>query len=179
MNGEDARTASPLYPSPRGEGGAVLGLVDARFGEDPATALPVARLRETGERRTLLGIAFFCAMVLGVAGLLHPDPRGYGTHEQLGLLRCGFKHLTGWPCPTCGMTTAFAWAVRGDLALAWSVQPFAAVLALLTPIVGLVCAGFALANRSLSARLGPGFWFWSLWVTAAGLLTAWLSKIVC
>lgn len=37
------------------------------------------------------------------------------THRQLGLPECTFKHATGLPCPSCGMTSAFALLVRGDL----------------------------------------------------------------
>lgn len=67
-------------------------------------------------------------MVLATAGLLEPDARGFGTHVQLGLPPCGFLALTGAPCPGCGLTTAFAHAVRGDLALAASANPFGLLL---------------------------------------------------
>ena len=50
----------------------------------------------------------------GLAGRLSPDPRGYGTHQQLGLPGCTFQMLTQWPCPSCGGTTAFAHFVRGQ-----------------------------------------------------------------
>ncbi len=66
-------------------------------------------------RTGLLAIAFFLITILGVATRLEPDPRGRGTHTQLGLPPCGFLAVTGRPCPTCGMTTAFAWFVRGRL----------------------------------------------------------------
>jgi hypothetical protein len=38
-----------------------------------------------------------------------------GSHQTLGLPNCRFKELTGMPCPSCGMTTSFAFLVRGDL----------------------------------------------------------------
>jgi hypothetical protein len=37
------------------------------------------------------------------------------THRQLGLPPCTFKDITGYPCPSCGMTSSFALAVRGDM----------------------------------------------------------------
>src|SRR5262249_3246535 len=37
------------------------------------------------------------------------------THTQLGLPACTFKRMTGLPCASCGMSTSFALAVRGDL----------------------------------------------------------------
>jgi hypothetical protein len=37
------------------------------------------------------------------------------THLQLGLPPCNFRMLTGMPCPSCGMTTSFAFLARGDV----------------------------------------------------------------
>lgn len=56
--------------------------------------------------------------VLVAAAWIEPDPRGYGTHTQLGLPPCGFLVLTGFPCPGCGLTTAFAYGIRGQWWLA-------------------------------------------------------------
>ncbi|MFO0838098.1 MAG: DUF2752 domain-containing protein [Phycisphaerae bacterium] len=70
--------------------------------------------------------------VLATAAWLKPDPRGMGTHEQLGGGGCGFLLLTKLPCPTCGMTTAFAHTVRGQFFSAIWAQPAGFVLALAT-----------------------------------------------
>ena len=67
---------------------------------------------------TSLGIVGLLLLV--TARRLEPDPRGYGTHEQLGLTPCFFKDWTGYQCPTCGSTTAWAHALRGDLLQACS-----------------------------------------------------------
>src|SRR5205085_5851795 len=67
--------------------------------------------------------------ILGLARWLEPDPRGYGTHLQLGLAPCGFLRMTGRPCPTCGMTTAFAWSARGRFDRAWRANPAGSLLA--------------------------------------------------
>jgi hypothetical protein len=80
-------------------------------------------------RLALVVLALGLVGLLGLARGLVPDPRGYGTHRQLGLASCGFLRLTGRPCPTCGMTTAFAWSVRGRLDRAWWANPAGAVLA--------------------------------------------------
>ncbi len=58
--------------------------------------------------------------VFAVAAWLQPyhedgTPRRIETHRQLNLPECNFKKLTGYPCPSCGMTTSFALLVRGDL----------------------------------------------------------------
>lgn len=68
-------------------------------------------------------------VVFGVAWRLRPDPRGFGTHTQLGLPPCAFKVVTGTPCPTCGMTTSFAWFARGRLDRSWRANPAGSVLA--------------------------------------------------
>ena len=68
-------------------------------------------------------------MLLGIARWLKPDPRGFGTHTQLGLAPCAFAFLTGHPCPTCGMTTSFAWFVRGRLDRSWGANPAGILLA--------------------------------------------------
>ena len=80
-------------------------------------------------RALLAAFALGLAAVLVVARGLEPDPRGFGTHTQLGLWPCGFKATTGRSCPTCGMTTSFAWCARGDLARAWRANPAGSLLA--------------------------------------------------
>jgi hypothetical protein len=73
-------------------------------------------------------LALGCMAVLLVAAMLEPDARGYGTHAQLGLPPCGFLLFTGAPCPGCGLTTAFAHAIRGNFALALDANPFGLLL---------------------------------------------------
>jgi hypothetical protein len=73
--------------------------------------------------------AVLLAGVLGLSRTLTPDPRGYGTHTQLGLRPCTFAVLTGRLCPTCGMTTAYAWFVRGRIDRAWRSNPAGCLLA--------------------------------------------------
>jgi hypothetical protein len=74
-------------------------------------------------------LAVALAAALAVARVLEPDPRGFGTHTQLGLPPCQFAWVTGRPCPACGMTTAFAWSVRGRPDRAWGANPAGSLLA--------------------------------------------------
>jgi hypothetical protein len=60
-------------------------------------------------------LALAASALLVIARMLEADPRGFGTHTQLGLPRCGFLVLTGLPCPACGLTTAFAHMAQGEL----------------------------------------------------------------
>jgi len=54
--------------------------------------------------------------ILGTIALslwLRPDDRLYGTHEQLGFPPCASRVLLGIPCPSCGLTTSFAFMSHG------------------------------------------------------------------
>ncbi|MCG3129835.1 MAG: hypothetical protein FLDDKLPJ_00570 [Phycisphaerae bacterium] len=68
--------------------------------------------------------------VFAVAAFVQPNPQRIGTHTQLGFPPCTAMLLTGYPCPSCGMTTAFAWTVRGRIDRAFAAQPAGALLAL-------------------------------------------------
>jgi hypothetical protein len=101
-----------------------FGLAARRFsGYSPAPLhqIPLANTDETGRtrfsRRDRLWLAAAGAGLLGmlaIAAVLKPSPLGHGTHQQLGLPPCTFWVLLGRPCPTCGMTTAWAHLVRGQ-----------------------------------------------------------------
>jgi hypothetical protein len=83
--------------------------------------------------------------VLAIALYLQPSPTGYGTHQQLGfgkyrLAPCGMLVATGYPCPTCGMTTAFAHTVRGQFLGAIWAQPSGFLLALATMVTAVASA---------------------------------------
>lgn len=66
--------------------------------------------------------------VLVTAALLTPSAEGHGTHTQLGLPPCGFLVYTGYPCPGCGLTTAFAHMIRLEVLGAFHSNPFGILL---------------------------------------------------
>jgi hypothetical protein len=68
------------------------------------------------------------AAVLGIARSLHPSASGMGTHEQLGLPPCRFLAFTGFPCPSCGLTTSFANAAHFHFQQAFVASPFGLLL---------------------------------------------------
>lgn len=124
-------------------------------------------------RCLLAALALGLGGLLALASRLEPDPRGYGTHLQLGLQPCAFATLTGRLCPTCGMTTSFAHATRGDLRQAWRANPAGCLLAVFSgpSIAWLIAAavrgvphGFRSAETPLLgavlifAALSVGFW---------------------
>ncbi len=86
-----------------------------------------------------------CLAIVAVASRLRPDPSGFGTHQQLGGAPCLMPMMTGYPCPTCGMTTAFALAVRGRLLASLHAQP-AGMLILLAVVLAAIASASVLAT---------------------------------
>ncbi len=94
-------------------------------------------------------LAVACSAALIVAAFVEPDVRGFGTHTQLGLPPCGFLELTGTPCPGCGLTTAFAHAIRGRFVQAADANAFGLLL-------------FAIVCASIPLGLMAGWRRWSV-----------------
>ncbi len=124
-----------------------------------AAACPVRARRAFGraaaEERVLQAlVGAACVVALGVGAVLVPSPTGTDTHTQLGLPTCGMLKMTGRPCPTCGVTTAFTWAAHGRIVKAFGTQPF-----------GLVCFGLVVVTLGLTAgALATGRSLWPLLV---------------
>ncbi len=136
------------------------------------SACPAART--TGSRQGTAWLwwgaaGVVCLGVLVVAAWLQPHGDGVGTHEQLGLPACGFYERTGYPCPTCGMTTAFAHVARGHVLRALSVQP-AGTLAALVCVAGVVAGGYSVVTGRTAKLVG-------LWINPIRTIF-WVAAIV-
>lgn len=107
------------------------------------------------------GLMLGIVLLLLVASRLTPDPRGFGTHEQLGLRPCSFYGLTGRPCPTCGATTAWALLLDGE----WSAGVRANVAAVVLGGLAIVAVPWLLASAV------TGRWL-AVRPTARGVLVA-------
>lgn len=90
---------------------------------------PVPRRLGPIGRGVALLIALSCLALLVTAATLPPNPAGLGSHKRMGLQGCQFLQSTGLPCPSCGMTTSFAWFVRGNFLASFYVQPMGFLLA--------------------------------------------------
>jgi hypothetical protein len=99
-----------------------------------------------------LGVGLLAALVL--ASQLRPDPRGWGTHEQLGLPPCTFLAVVGKRCPACGMTTSWAFATHGRLADALRANASGTLLALVTVTVSAGAIGVAVRGKRLAWQPG-------------------------
>lgn len=92
-----------------------------------------------------------CLTLLAAAASLEADPAGLGTHTQLGLPACPWRVNRDYPCPTCGMTTAFTLAADGRLIDAARTQPAGAMGAILIAMAAWV-AGYVLATGCDATR---------------------------
>ncbi len=148
--------------------------------DELAHSLPTARaVRRSGVTRLIAGgLLAGSVTVLGIAWVLPPDPRGLGTHRRLGSGPCGLLVVTGQPCPTCGMTTAYAHFVRGQWGRALWVQPAGFVLALATA-AAVPVAGWALVRgrwpRPINRTIEPTWVFVGF---LALMLAGWAFKMV-
>jgi hypothetical protein len=116
--------------------------------------------------------------VLLTAAMLDADPSGMGTHQRLGLAPCGLLSVSGIPCATCGMTTAFTHAAHGRFISALAAQPAGTVLAIVTAILALLSAYCLIVRISMIPILG---WFWRIPVVigfAGMILASWIYKIL-
>ena len=101
-------------------------------------------------------IAIGCGWVLSAAYYITPAKAGHGSHTQLNLPRCGFLERTGYPCPTCGMTTAFSHMAHGHVLSSFKVQPAGALGAIACIGLFFMCSYIAISGWRSSDIL---FWF--------------------
>lgn len=90
---------------------------------------PVPQRLVPPQRLVALGVSLACLAVLVTAVWITPSRAGVETHRQLGLAECQFLRTSGLPCPSCGMTTSFAWFARGNIVASLYVQPMGTLLA--------------------------------------------------
>lgn len=124
-------------------------------------------------------VAIGTVLLFVLAILLEPEARGYGTHQQLGLPECFFLQLTGWKCPQCGMTTSFAYLVRGQAIQAWDANPCGPVLAVLLACVVLPwCLTAGVTGRSLFSDRPGLMWSCGTGVWLVVITFVWLIRLL-
>jgi hypothetical protein len=95
-----------------------------------------------------VALAAFC--VLAIARVLEPHPDGLGTHRALGIPPCMFLTWFELPCPTCGMTTAFAHLARGQVLASVRAHPLGLPLFALTALTPVLALRHAFRGDSLA-----------------------------
>jgi hypothetical protein len=142
----------------------------------PGAPLPV---RASVGQRVFAGfIAAGCLALLIVAASLNPDPAGMGTHRQLGLPPCGWLYSMGIPCPTCGMTTAFASAAHARPLDALRAQPAGLAGAIFCAVLFWGAAHVALFGSALGRLFDRLLAPRAIWIAGAVLLLGWGYKIL-
>lgn len=96
---------------------------------------------------------------------------------QLGLPNCGWMMTMGKPCPTCGMTTAFAYAAHGQLGLAVLAQPMGAFLSLATGAAFWIGLYVAVTGSRIGEVCGNLARPRVLWALAGAGAAAWAYKL--
>ncbi len=93
----------------------------------------------------LLGACLGLLSLFGVARMLTPSESGMGTHRGLGLPPCGAIVMFGIPCPSCGMTTSWAWFARGEFYRSMATNPGGFLLAVFVVVMAgwMGCSGVA------------------------------------
>lgn len=129
------------------------------------------------ERLKALGVSAALLAVFVFARWLEPDPAGLGTHEQLGLRTCRMISLFGIPCAFCGMTTAFALMVRGDIVGGFLTQPAGALLFVSGVLALCVVGALAVTGRVHARMRVPRIRARFALVCVAILVLAWGYKI--
>lgn len=136
------------------------------------------RMRLGGPARlgaAALGVGLVVPLV--VACLLEPDPHGRGTHQQLGLPPCSIVVLFGRPCPTCGMTTAWANVVRGRWTAAFRAHVGGTLLCLLDVVAVPWLLVSAMRGRWLGGAVPGVAGPWIAVVVALVTLVEWLWRL--
>jgi hypothetical protein len=147
-------------------------------GEPDSARFLVAPFGRPWEHWLIFAAGVGGVVVLVVLGLLvEPDPRGFGTHERLGLPSC--KPMEWWniPCPGCGVTTSVSLAAHGRFLASIRNQPFGFLVALAIPLFAAWCLWHALRGRDLNKVLhGVRIGRWGL-VLGGLIVAAWLYKL--
>ena len=138
---------------------------------EPTDAPPT---RSARWRLRVIGAAVLApslAMLIIAWQLTPRGAKGYGTAQQLDLPPCGLLVETGYPCPSCGMTTSVSAMAHGKVLVAIKAQPFG--LALFAAAVALTVLGAAQAitGRSCLGPRGPRWWW--LWAGLGGMIVGW------
>src|SRR5512143_508961 len=129
------------------------------------------------DKSVAVGLLAAACTVLAVAFCLHPAACGYGTHTQLGLPPCNFQRLTHLPCPSCGLTTSFAYAIRFHFREAFLVSPFG-LMAFFGTMALVPSAIFLLWRRVSFRRITESVHFSkAVYVTTALYLLSWIFKV--
>lgn len=126
----------------------------------------------------VLASAACLAGLVAMRLVLTPDPDGFGTHEQLGLLPCSAPRWFGIPCPGCGVTTSVTWFVQGAPLRSLAVQPLGFSLALAGSLALPLALFATVRGVDLGAHMARVPWRRLTLPALAFIALCWIYKIV-
>ena len=131
-----------------------------------------------GGRWLLVGWSLFLLGGFALALALEPDPKGFGTHERLGLPPCTFRALFSIPCPSCGMTTSFSNLMHGNLLQALRANAGGVVLALVCAVQIPWCWWSAARGRLAGVSDPAASLLWLMLAVGGVCLLNWVFRLM-
>jgi hypothetical protein len=135
-----------------------------------AGALP-PRLLDPARRRSKAWHAAVSAAALGAAALANPV-------RPLPFDVCLFKHLTGLPCQTCGLTRAVCFAVRGEWAQSVAYHPAGPLVAVSLGVLAVWAATESYRGQPIAEGLRRRAGAMLLTAGAGLSLVTWVVRLV-
>jgi len=132
----------------------------------------------TGGRWLLTGWSLFLLGGFALAFMLTPNPRGFGTHESLGLPPCTFRALFGIPCPSCGMTTCFSHLMHGNVIPAFRANAGGVLLAAVCAVQVPWCWWSAYRGRLAGVSEPARFLAWLAGGIAGVCFVNWILQLI-
>jgi hypothetical protein len=137
-------------------------------------------------KQSTLKMRLRALLVLGLVGGLigvsiYLDPAELEkpfAHHYSWLKPCGFLVSTGYPCPTCYMTRAFAYTFHGRPDIAFMAQPFGALLAILVVYLGYGATRVLISGRPWQAVWAKWSRKWLLLGFIAAFMGGWIFRVI-
>ncbi|NOY90582.1 MAG: DUF2752 domain-containing protein [Deltaproteobacteria bacterium] len=146
---------------------------------------PVRAAALASQRRGTLGsrVAWFFffimpASVIGLSAWLTTARLDNTLHPLFGLPPCGFKLVTGLPCPGCGLTHSFTAMAHFDFVGAVLANPFGVILFLVSlTTIPLAALGFVRGWPVVDTLERLQFDKWAILLAITSVLV-WIVRIV-
>ncbi|MDX1386065.1 MAG: DUF2752 domain-containing protein [bacterium] len=116
-------------------------------------------------------------LVIALASILEPHPSGMGTHRALGLPPCFFLFLTGWICPSCGLTTSFTHLAHGNFLNSFYAHPLGPVLFIAMCVLALFSLGEFLGRRTPLTKFFQGHYASWIYGGLSAYLLIWGGRL--